>query len=100
MLFRSKYAAPLKQSIMSSIRGNGNLYLIVILLIALESIHFCHSPPFLGAKTVGIAQGLKLSLINPLSNSSFTYFLISSLSLGLIRYAALFGKLALGIKSM
>jgi len=42
--FFEKYFAPLKQSI----KGNQNIYLIVILLIALESMHICHPPSFFG----------------------------------------------------
>lgn len=50
---------------MSSILGNGYLYFIVILLIALESVRILYSPSFLGASTMGITHGLKLSLIEP-----------------------------------
>ena len=65
-----KYVDPLKQSIKLSILSNGNLYLIMILLISLESVHILHSPPFLGVSTTSTTHGLKLSLINPLSNNS------------------------------
>ena len=37
--FSEKYLVPLKQSIRSSILGNGNMYLIFIFFIALESVH-------------------------------------------------------------
>ena len=74
--------------------------MIVIRFIDLEYVHILHSPPFLGLNTVGTAQGLKLSQTNPLFNNSCTCLLISAFSAGVILYTTLFGKLALGIKSM
>ena len=102
-LFKSifeKNFAPLKQSIKSSILGNGNLYLMVILLISLESIHILQPLSFFGLSTVGTTHGLKLSRINPLSIKSWTYLLTSSFSCGINLYTDLFGKLALGIRSI
>ena len=66
----------------------------------MESVHIRHPPSFFGISTVGTAQGLKLSFTNPLSNRSWTYFLISSFSWGVNLYAALLGKLAPGIRSI
>ena len=93
-----KYLAPCSLAIKSSILGNGNLYLILILLMALESVHILQPPSFFGLSTVGTAQGLRVSLINPLSSNSCTCFLTSSFSAGVILYAALLGRLATGIK--
>jgi hypothetical protein len=42
---------------------------MVILLMALESVHILHPPYFFGLNTVGIAHGLKLSLNKPLSSN-------------------------------
>ena len=102
-LFKSSFEnhiAPLRKSIMSSILGNGNLYLIVILLISLESVHILHSPSFFGVSTAGTAHGIRLFWTNPLSNNPWTCLLNSSFSWGVNLYASLFGKMAPGIKSI
>ena len=58
-----------KLAIKPSMGGSGNLYLIVILLMDLESIHI-HHPPFLfGMSTIGAKNGLKISLTKILSNN-------------------------------
>ena len=102
-LFKSifeKYFEPLKQSIKSSMQGNGNMYLMVILLISLESTHMHHPPSLFGMSNVGTTHELKLSFINPLSKSSCTYFFIFPFSRGVILYVILLGKLAPGINSI
>jgi hypothetical protein len=68
--------------------------------MALEFVHIFHPPYFFGLNTVGTAHGLNLSLTKPLSYNSWTWFFISSFSRGVNLYAALFGKLAPGIKSI
>ena len=45
---------------------------MVMLLRALQSEHMRHVPSFLGTKITGIAQGLILSLTQPLLMSSST----------------------------
>ena len=74
------YLAPFTKSSKSSILGNGNLYLIVILLMALESLHILQVPSFFGIKNISTKHGLRIYMISPLSNNSFTWFLISPLS--------------------
>jgi hypothetical protein len=51
---------------------------MVILFMALDSVHILHPPSFFGLNIVGTAHGLKLSLIKPLSNKSWTWFFTSS----------------------
>ena len=92
-------SAHAKQLSMSSSLGIGKRYLIVILLIALLSIHILQEPSFLGVKRAGIAQGLILAQMYPLSRNSWTYFCNSSFSFGALQYAALFGRGAPGTKS-
>ena len=78
----------------------GNLYFILILLIAWLSTHIRHEPSFLGVRRAGPTHGLMLICIRPYSKSFATCHRISSLSFGLIRYASLFHRLALGIRSI
>ena len=74
---------------------------MLILLMALKSMHILHSPPFFGASTTCIAHRLKLSLINPsLSNNYWNCRFISSFYVDFILCSTLFGKFDLGIKSM
>ena len=73
---------------------------MVILLMALESIHILHLSSFFGLNTVGTAHGLRLSLTKPLSNNFWTCFLNSSFFQGVSLYIALFSKMAPGIKSI
>jgi hypothetical protein len=73
---------------------------MVILLMALESVHILHPPYFFGLNTVGTTHGLKLSLTDPLSNNSWTWFFTSSFSRGVNLYVDLFGILSPSIKSM
>ena len=83
-LFKSilvNYFDPIWQSIKSSIMGKGNLCRIVILLMALESLHILHSPSFFQLNIVGTKHGIKISLISPLSNNFWTWFLNSSFSI-------------------
>ena len=65
-----KYSALLKLSMISSILGNRNLYLIVIFLIAQEFVHILHSPLFFGANTASITHELRISQIKPFCNNS------------------------------
>jgi len=55
----------------------------MIFFIAQESTRILHLLPFLGDNIGGVAQGLMLSLINPLDNNYDTCLLISSFSCGL-----------------
>jgi len=59
-----KIVAPVITSNISSRRGMGKQYLMVILLIVWLSRHICHVPSFFGAKSAGTAHELKLSLMN------------------------------------
>ena len=79
---------------------NGNLYLTVILLMDVKSVDILHSPNFFGASTIGIAHRLKLSLINPLSNHSYTYPFISTFYVSIILCNALFSRFDSWIKSI
>jgi len=76
------------QSSMSSNRGIGNLYFIVLLLMARLSMHILQVPSFLGVSNAGTAQGLMLSRISSFRTNSITCRLSSSCSAGLILYAA------------
>lgn len=73
---------------MSSNRGIGNLYFIVLLLMARLSMHILQVPSFLGVSNAGTAQGLMLSRISSFRTNSITCRLSSSCSAGLILYAA------------
>jgi len=63
---------PWSLSNISSSRGIGCLYLIVILFMARLSTHIRILPSFFGAKRAGTAQGLRLSRTNPLEINSST----------------------------
>jgi len=76
--------APAIISSMSSNQGIEKRYLIVILLMARLSTHILHDPSFLGVYSASIAQGLKLSRINPFCNNSHTCLCNSACSLGFI----------------
>ena len=73
-----------KLSNISSNRGIGNQYLMVILLMILESMYILQEPSFLGVKSVGTAYGLILCRMYPLSKSSWTWRWSSSFFLGAI----------------
>ena len=79
-----KYLALASTSIMLSKHGIGNQYLMVILLIALLSVHILHVLSFLGDNNVGTTQGLMLSLTKPFFISYVTCQLSSACCVGLI----------------
>jgi len=87
-LFKSileNMVASCNSSSKSSNLGMKCLYLMVMLLMALQSMHILHVPSFLGTIITNIAQGLMLCCIHhPFSNKSFTCFCISFASLGLV----------------
>ncbi|KAJ0046048.1 hypothetical protein Pint_03589 [Pistacia integerrima] len=67
------------QSSMSSNRGIGNLYFIVLLLMARLSMHILQVPSFLGVSNAGTAQGLMLAnklLSNQLHHLSPQLFML------------------------
>ena len=76
----------------------GNLYLIVIMLISLESVQSLHVPSFFGTKTVETTEGLILFLMNPLLKKSSIYLSISSFFASLIINATLLGNVAPGMR--
>ena len=67
--FIKKYLVPLKLSIKLFVHGNGNLYLILILLIALYSVFILHNPSLFGVINDGAMYRLMLSLIIPFDNN-------------------------------
>ena len=73
-----KYLSPYSTSIMSSKRGIGNRYLMVILFICFLSMHILHVLSCFGVNNVGTTQGLMLSLTTPFFISSVTYQLSSA----------------------
>ena len=75
---------PWSSSNISSSRGIGCRYLIVILFMARLFTHILQLPSFLGTKRAGTAQGLRLSLTNPLEINSSTCLWISFVSVGFI----------------
>jgi len=77
-----------------------NLYLMVILFIALKSTHIHQVPSFLSIKRVGTKHGLKLSQIDPQLSNSWTYYWNSFDSLGLHLQVSLLGKGASGRRSI
>src|SRR3954468_17987814 len=93
-----KIEAPHNSSSISSKRGIGWRYRIVMLLIALQSTHIRHVPSFLGTKITGTTQGLRLTRIYPLSRSACTCCRISFVSWGLVLYGARFGSVAPDIR--
>jgi len=79
-----KIFAPCNSSnILSSLRM-GCLYLMVMLLMALQSQHIRHLPSFLGTNNTITSQGLKLFCTKPLSNRSCTWDSISFFSMGFV----------------
>jgi len=86
-LFKSileNMVSPCNSSIKSSNLGMGCLYLMVMLLIALQCMHILHVPSFLGTRITSIAQELMLCCTHLFSNNSFTCFWISLASSGLV----------------
>ena len=102
-LFKSilvKYIDPLNKYSTSSLICNGNIYLIVILLMAIESVYILHSLPFFDASIVGTTHRLKISMISPLSNNSWNCWSNSWLFVGVILWRSLFGNIDHGIRSI
>jgi len=75
---------PCNSSSMSFSLGIGCLYLMVMLLMALQSQHILHLPSFLGTNKTGTTQGLRLFWTQPLSNKSCTCDSISLVSSRLV----------------
>jgi hypothetical protein len=73
---------------------------MVILLMTLQSTHICQVPFFLRTKITRMAQGLRHSCTYPWSKSSWTCHWIFLVSSELVLYAARFGNVAPGIKSI
>ena len=95
-----KYFAPTRTSNMSSKCGIGKWYLMVILLMALLSMHILHIPSFFGVNNVGTKHWLMLSYTNPFCISSFTYLSSFACCIRLILYATWLGRLSPRIKSI
>lgn len=81
-------------------RQSGNIYSIVILLMALKLVHIIHPPSLFGLSAVGATHGIELSFIKPLSNKSYTCLYISSCYFGFMWYASLLGRLSPRIRSI
>ena len=93
-----KYVAPLKKLIKSSILVNENMYLMVMLLMALKSMQILHSHPFFRANTTSNSHRLSISLINPLSNKPYTFHFNSTPFFDVILCDKLVSKIDLRIK--
>jgi len=86
-------------SCISASLGMGYLYLIVILLMTLQSTTILSPPSFLGTTRAGTAHRLKDSHIKPFSFNSSTCLWVSMVSFAFSLYAGLFGRMELGIST-
>ena len=103
LLLRSmleKTLDPCNSLSISSNRKMENLYLMVMLFMALESTHVCQVRSFLGTKRVGNKHRVELFLMYPRSSNSWTCYCSSFDSLGLHLQADFLGKGTPGKRSI
>lgn len=93
-----KCIAPLKQSKITFILGNQNLYVIMIFLIGHKFLHIIHSQLLFGTDILGTRYRLRLFWIKPFYNNSCTFLFNSSLFASIIMGAFLLGKITPIIK--
>lgn len=84
----------------SSNLGIKNLYLMLILLIALLSIHILYFSSFVKTSITETTHGLKLVQISYLAKRLLTMAYMASVSLGPLRYCERFKRLTPRTKSI